>query len=356
MPRDAQSPPERAVTMTVTVVERERIDASRRAGLLSAALLGFSVWSAPAYAQDAQSTRPLVVVASFSILADLAREVGGPAVVVTGLAGPNADPHAYQPSPSDLQRVAQADLVLVNGLGFEGWLDRLVANAGTQGRIVVASDGVDVRRVGAKTDPHAWQSPAQARRYVDNIEAALLRALRERAAPEPMLAGVRERAQAYRARLVALDRDIRVHLDSVPADTRRAITAHGAFGYFGRDYGITFTSLQGWTPDGEASAGQLARVIRQVRAQRAVALFAENTSDSRLLQRVADESGVAIGGTLYADALSAPGGRADTYLRLVAHNARTITDALQRGIASTGAAPRAAPDRSPTTTLTEKPR
>jgi zinc/manganese transport system substrate-binding protein len=321
--------------------------------------LGGSVAQAvPAAWQDPAAPRPLQVVASFSILADLAREVGGPAVAVTALAGPNADPHAYQPSPSDLQRVAQADLVLVNGLGFEAWLDRLLANAGPRGAVVVASDGIDVRRVGPIADPHAWQSPAQARRYVDNIEAALLRTLADRPSPpsDAVLAGVRERAAAYRERLAALDRDIRRLLANLPADTRRAITAHSAFGYFGRDYGVTFTSLQGWSPDSEASAGALARVIRQVRAQRAVALFAENTSDSRLLQRVADESGIAIGGTLYADALSLPGGRADTYLRLVAHNARTITDALQRGVASTGATARTAADRSPPPTPPEKTR
>lgn len=277
---------------------------------------------------------PLQVVATFSILADLAREVAGSAAQVASLAGPNADPHSYQPSPADVQRLARADLLLVNGLGFEGWLDRLVASATPRGPVVVASAGVDVRQVGPQADPHAWQSPAQVRRYVDNIEAALLQALAARGAPAARADEVRRRAADYRERLARLDREIRDAVATVPETSRRAITAHGAFGYFGRDYGIVFTGLHGWAPDAEASAGQLARLIRQVRAQRAVALFAENTGDPRLLQRVADEAGIAIGGTLYADALSAPGGPADTYLRLATHNARTITDALRRGAAT----------------------
>jgi zinc/manganese transport system substrate-binding protein len=283
----------------------------------------------PAAAEGTRSS-PLQVVASFSILADLAREIAGPAAQVASLAGPNADPHAWQPAPSDLQRVARADLLLVNGLGFEGWLDRLLANARPRGRVVVSTERVEVRHVGPHPDPHAWQSPAQARHYVDAIEVALLAALALRGADPATMAGVRARAVDLRARLDGLDREIRRAVDAVPPEARRAVTAHGAFGYFGRDYGITFIALHGAVPDAEASAGQLARLIRQVRAQRATALFAESTSDPRLMTQVAAEAGIAIGGTLYADALTPPGGEADTALKLLTHNARTITAALQR--------------------------
>ncbi len=325
----------RRPSASVVQAEPPRRPGRRRwlATLAGASLAAVGVATATAAATPGlpRSAAPVQVVASFSILADLTREIGGSTVQVTTLAGANADPHAYQPSPSDVQRLARADLLLVNGLGFEGWLDRLVANAAPRGRVVVASDGIAVRQLGPLADPHAWQSPAQVLRYVDNIEAAVLQALAERGAPATRAAEVRSRAADYRARLQRLDREIREALSPVPEASRRAITAHGAFGYFGRDYGITFTGLHGFTPDAEASAGQLARMIRQVRAQRAVALFAENTSDPRLLQRVAEEAGVTIGGTLYADALSGPGGPADTYLRLATHNARTITEALRRG-------------------------
>ncbi len=293
---------------------------------------------AQASAGGGSAGKPLLIIASFSILADMAREVAGDSARVTSLAGPNTDPHAYQPSPADVQRLAQADLVIVNGLNFEGWLDRLVANADLRGRVVMASDGVEPRRIGTQADPHAWQSPAQGRHYVSTIEAAVLRALQERHATVDTLAAVRQRAAAYRDRIDQLDRDIRARLAPIPVGERRAITSHGAFGYLGRDYGINLTPLQAGAPESELSAGQLARVIRQVRSLRAVALFAENTSDRRMLQRVADEAGVAIGGILYSDALSPAGGGADTYLRLLAHNARTIADALQQAASASNLA------------------
>lgn len=302
--------------------------AAGTAGSLLGLGLGMGT-SGPAAAQAGtpHPAAPLQVVASFSILADLARQLAGGLAGVQSLAGANADAHSYQPTPSDVQRLTRADLILVNGLGFEPWLERLRAGTPLRGRVVVASQGVDERRIGPVADPHAWLSPLQGRHYVDNLEAALLQALGPSgAALEP----IRQRAAELRDRLAALDRDIRRTLDPLPAEARRVITTHGGFGYFARDYGLSITPLVAGTGDTEASAGQLARVIRQIRSQRAVALFAENTVDTRLLQRVSEETGVAIGGTLYGDALSAPDGPAPGYLQLVAHNARTLTAALQR--------------------------
>jgi zinc/manganese transport system substrate-binding protein len=292
--------------------------------------VGPSVGSGP----DASPSHKLKVVASFSILADMVRQIAGPAAEVSSLASVGADPHAYSPAPSDVQRLAAADLVVVNGLGFEGWIDRLVTNAGAQTKLLVASTGIEVRQVGRQADPHAWQSPRQAQRYIDNLQAGLLQALGGDAAVGPRAAWqaeMRHRAQHLRQQLQQLDQQTQQAIGQVPADARRAITAHNAFGYFGRDYGVVFTSLHGVSPEAEASAAQMARVVRHVRAQKVGALFGEATSDSRLLQRVADEAGIAVVGSLYADALSAPGGRAETYLQLVAHNARTITEGLQRG-------------------------
>ncbi len=321
---------------------------NRRSALAGAGALasGWLGWPGAAGTARAATTAPagagpLQLVASFSILADIARQLvedppaplaqaGEPAaakaaIQVHALAGADEDVHSHQPSPSDIQRLTRADLVLVNGLGFEPWLDRLQAGASWGQRLVVASRGVEERRVGPVADPHAWLSPRQGSQYVSNIADALARSLGPSTAPALQ---VLRRADELRARLATLDQDIRRVLEPVPAESRRLITTHGSFGYFARDYGLTITPLVAGAGESEVTAGQMARMIRQIRAQRAVALFAENTMDARLLQRVADETGVAIGGTLYGDALSGRDGPAPNYLRLLAHNARTITQAL----------------------------
>jgi zinc/manganese transport system substrate-binding protein len=304
----------------------------RRRWLQRLALAGAAgAWAVSRPARAAEPA-PLSVMASFSILADMTREVAGPWAQVGSMVAANADAHGFQPTPADVQRLARADLVIVNGLRFEGWLDRLVASAGYRGVVVSASDGVEVRRVGPVADPHAWQSLQRARRYVDNIANGLVAAARDRLPPGAAAAlesGVQQRASAYAVRLDELDTRIRGWFAAIPRDSRRVITAHGAFGYFGDDYGITFTALGGWSTGGEASAASVARLVRQVRAQRVTALFAENISDRRLLMRVAEETGAALGGVLYSDALGPAGGPADTYLKLVEHNARTIVQALQ---------------------------
>jgi zinc/manganese transport system substrate-binding protein len=265
---------------------------------------------------------PLRVVASFSILADLLREVGGAAVEVASLVGPDADAHVYQPSPTDARRLAAADLVVVNGLGFEGWLDRLVRASGYRGRVAVASEGVTPRRIGAGPDPHAWQDLGLARRYVANLGRALA-ALRPAAA-----ADTTARATAYLTRLDALDRRVRERLARVPRERRRVVTSHDAFGYFGAAYGIDFLAPQGMSTDSEASAAAVAGLIRQIRREGVRAVFVENVTDPRLIERIAREGGVKVGGRLYSDALSAPGGPADSYLKLFAHNAEAIATAL----------------------------
>lgn len=276
-------------------------------------------------AVDAQTAaRPLRVVASFSILADLVANVGGPDVEVHALVGRDADAHVFQPAPADVKRVAQADLVVVNGLHYEGWLTRLVQTAGFKGPVLVCSDGLTPRRTGPDPDPHAWQDLASARHYVARIRDALVQA---RPAQADTL---RRRAADYTAQIDALDRQTRADFAALPADRRRVVTSHDAFGYFAAAYGIEFLTAQRWNTDSEPSAADVARLIRQIRAQRAAALFVENISDPRLMQRVAQESGAVVGGTLYSDALSAPGTAADTYLKLFRHNAQTLLAGLRR--------------------------
>lgn len=274
--------------------------------------------TAPARAADA----PLKVVATFSILGDMVREVAGDAAQVTTLVGPNGDAHVYEPTPADAKRIAQADLVVVNGLQFEGWIERLMRSAGVKRAPVVASQGIKPRLLEGHADPHAWQSLANARRYVNNIRAALV------AARPAQAASIDARAANYLQRIDALDKAAKDRFAALPAERRRIITTHDAFGYFAEAYGITFLSPQRWNTESEPSAADVARVIRQVKAQKAHALFVENMTDRRMMDRVAQETGAVVGGTLYADALSAPGTAGDTYLRLVAHNVEAIAVAL----------------------------
>lgn len=275
----------------------------------------------PVFAQST-TQRPLRVVASFSILADMAREIGGSAVEVAALVGPDSDAHVFQPSPADARRLANAELVVVNGLGFEGWMDRLVRSSGYRGPVLVASEGVPVRRMGREPDPHAWQDLANAQRYAANLRDAMARA-RPASAAE-----IGQRCASYIERLQALDREVRARFDAVPRQRRRAISSHDAFGYFGAAYGIEFLAPQGMNTDSEASAASVARLIDQIRREDVRAVFVENISDPRLVQRIAREGGGIVGGRLYSDALSAPGTEADTYLKLFAHNATTIASAL----------------------------
>ena len=262
------------------------------------------------------------IVVSFSLLADIVRQIAPPAFEVQALVGPDADAHVFEPRPADARRLAEADLVVVNGLGFEGWIDRLIKASGYRGTVVVASRDVQPRSVGGGIDPHAWQDLARTQRYGATLAAALVDRWPAQAAV------VRQRAADYDARLAALDADVRQRLAAVPREQRRVITSHDAFGYFGAAYGVDFLAPQGWNTHSEPSAAAVARLIQQIRQQRVRALFVENISDPRLLERIARDSGARLGGTLYSDALSAPGGPASTYLDLFAHNARTIASAL----------------------------
>jgi zinc/manganese transport system substrate-binding protein len=271
----------------------------------------------------AQGAAPRVV-ASFSILADMARELAPAAAQVTALVGPDADAHVYEPRPADVKRLAQADLVVINGLGFEGWIERMVKVSGYRGTVAVASQGIEpLRGSHHGVDPHAWQDLARARRYAANISAAFAQKWPDQQDD------IARRGADYQARIDRLDAQVREWLGAVPRAQRRVITSHDAFGYFGAAYGVDFLAPQGWSTHSEPSAAAVARLIRQIKQDGVRAVFIENISDPRLVQRIAHESGVRVGGTLYSDALSKPDGPAPTYLRLIEHNARSLAAALQ---------------------------
>ncbi|NYZ15114.1 zinc ABC transporter solute-binding protein [Azospirillum sp. RWY-5-1] len=297
----------------------------RRTLVAALAAVAVALAALPALAE------PLKVVTSFSILGDMVRQIGGDAVAVTTLVGADGDAHVYEPTPADARAVAAADVVVVNGLGFEGWMGRLVKAAGYKGPVVFATRGIKPIKGDHDhghdhgEDPHAWQSVGNARIYADNIVAGLVDA-----APA-MADGLRAGHAAYTSELNALDRDIKAALAPVPKVDRRIVTSHDAFGYYARAYGVTFLAPVGISTEAEPSAGDVARLIRQMKKEKARAVFVESIADPRLLEQIARETGARIGGRVYSDALSGPEGPAPSYVAMMRHNTRLFVEALKPG-------------------------
>lgn len=288
---------------------------------------------------------PLRVVTTFSILADIVKNIGGEDVAVTSLVGADGDAHVYEPTPADAKAVGNAQLVVVNGLGFEGWIDRLVQSAAYRGEVVVASQGVTPRHMApeqhaqdkpkhgekksdghahGEMDPHAWQDLANGQRYVNNITAALAKVDPARAE------AYKKRGDAYLAQLREAEQWVRTQLATIPPTRRRVITSHDAFGYFGAAYGVEFLAPVGWNTENEPSAQQIATLIRQIKKVGTRALFVENMSDPRLLKRIADEAGGVVGGTLYSDALAPAGKPGDSYIGLFRYNVPALVAAMAK--------------------------
>ena len=360
---------------------------TRRTLLTSAAALVAFAFATPAVAQ---SSEPIPVVATFSILGDMVARVGGEHVAVTTLVGPDGDSHVYQPTPADARSVSEARLLIVNGLEFEGWIDRLVDASGFTGRRVVATDGIEPiayddhndhhddhakeehahdhgedehahdhdkdehahdhgkdehahdhdkdEHAHDKHDEHAGHGHAghdhgafdpHAWQSLQNAVTYVdnITAALAKADPANAATYYGNRA-AYVAEIEALDAEIRGIVAGLPADHRTVVTSHDAFQYFGRDYGLMFLAPQGVSTEAEASAKDVARLIEQMRDEGISAVFIENITDARLLEQIANETGASIGGTLYPGALSGPDGPAPTYLDMMRHNATTLAAAL----------------------------
>ena len=354
-------------------------------GWMAATLMtGATLTTVSGTAQAAPANGPLPVVASFSILGDMVREIGGAHVQVDTLVGRNGDAHGYEPTPQDARRLGGAKVLIVNGLGFESWLPRLQQASGFKGTVVAVSDGIKVRAfnddgddhdhdhdhgsdkdknkaghdhgstaagkahahahapsaqagVGQKkdahdhdhdhdhgpNDPHAWQSLANGAIYARNIAAALV------AADPAHAQDYKTRADAYIARVNALDARLRSEFAAIDPKRRKLVTSHDAFGYFGDAYGVTFIPVAGVSTSAEPSAADLARIVKQVRSEQVSAVFLENISSPRLAEQIARETGAKMGGTLYSDALAAEGEPAGTYLGMFEWNARQLLDALR---------------------------
>jgi zinc/manganese transport system substrate-binding protein len=285
----------------------------------------------------AVAAEPLKVVASFSILGDMVQEIGKEHVAVTTLVGPDGDAHVYEPTPADASSIAAADLLVVNGLDFETWLPRLVAASGFEGAEVVATEGIEPRAFDdhhadhgegghhhdhGSNDPHAWQSLANGVIYARNIAAALAEADPDNAA------AYGANAAAYIASLEALDTTVKAAFAAIPAERRKIVTSHDAFGYFGAAYGIEFIAPTGISTEAEASAADVARIIDQIRAEHITAVFVENITNPRLIEQIAAETGATLGGELFSDALSGDDGPAPTYVKMFEYNTRQLTKAL----------------------------
>lgn len=264
----------------------------------------------------------LDVVASFSILGDMVEQVAGDKATVTTIVGPDADAHLYQPNTGDAVAVAEADLVIINGMGFETWSAQLIETSGTKAAVAVATDGITPLLVDGEVDPHAWNSLENGLVYVNNIEAALS------AASPADAATFRANADAYRAKLNALHNRALADIAKLPEQKRVVVTAHDAFGYLETAYGLTFLAPQGIDTDAEPSAKDLAELIAFLNETGAGALFVENIANADLIAQISRETGINIGGRIYSDALSVKGSPATSYLAMFTHNLELLTKTL----------------------------
>lgn len=318
-----------------TIETRKCKGITSRRLFMGALLVGFAV--APGIAL-AQAGAKLKVVASFTILADITRQVAGERATVTSLVGPNGDAHVYRATPADAKTLREADIVVVNGLGFEGFMPRLIASSGTKASIVTATKGLKPLEIKAsdghghghshghshgKHDPHAWQSIDAVKLFVANIRDGLI--ARDPAGTETYKAN----ATTYLASLDALKSELNGLIAAIPPERRVIVTNHDAFGYFGRDFGFRMEAVQGISTESEPSARDVARIIRIVKEKRARAVFVENMTDPRIGEQLAKETGAKLGGTLYSDALTDEKGPAPTYLALMRHNATMLAAALK---------------------------
>jgi zinc/manganese transport system substrate-binding protein len=267
----------------------------------------------------------LKIVASFSILGDIAARIAGDRVELKILVGPGGDAHVFEPTPADARSVAQARIFLINGLNYEPWAERLLTSTKSRATLVVATTGIDPLTFRTGADPHAWQDVRNAMVYAENITRTLV------AADKPNAVVYKANAVAYIDELRKLDAEIRACFAAIPAVRRRVITTHDAFAYFGRAYAVEFIAPLGTSTEEQVSAKEVAVLISQIKREKITAAFVENVSDPRLIRQIAHETGVRLGGTLYSDALSAKDGAAPTYIALMRHNAKLLTDAMTQG-------------------------
>ena len=276
----------------------------------------------PAYSQD----RAIKVVTSFSVLDDLIRQIGGNRVEVKALVGPNQDAHSFSPNPKDAISVKNADLVVMNGLGFDAWSERLIKSSGYKGEIVIATKGVEPIKSSegghSSVDPHAFQDIKNVKLYVSNICDALIKL-------DPKSQALFEANKTrYIQELDSLDGEIKSAYASIPKEQRRVVTSHDALGYYGKAYNIVFLAPNGLSNEVEPNAKKISMLIRQIKADNIKAVFVENLKNNRVIEQISKETNVTIGGPLFSDALS-NGPPAGTYIDMMRNNTKLISQALK---------------------------
>lgn len=289
----------------------------------------FSIFPFSAFAHN-----KIRVIASFSILADLIKNVAGNHISLTTFVGPNASTHIYEPTPRDAQALKNAHIIFINGLHLEGFIDRLIIASGTKARLVKVSANISPlenknhehnaqrHHYHGNLDPHAWQAISNVEIYVKNIATAFCEI------DEKSCTSYSKNAESYIQKLKAMQEALKNKIATIPKDKRIIITSHDAFGYFAQEYDFTILAPQNASTEAEATAADVAKLIKQIKANKATALFVENISNPRLIKQISKETGLKIGGTLYSDALSNENGPAATYLDMMEHNVKTIIEAI----------------------------
>ena len=284
----------------------------------------FAIFALIIFASMSVASAKIKVVSTFSILGDMVQNIGGNNIELTTLVGANGDGHVYEPTPADAKSVAAADVVFVNGLGFEGWINRLVKASGYKGKVIVATKGIKELKFEGELDPHAWQDLSNGRIYIKNIKNALIDV-------DPNNSDIyKKNFIAYDKILESMDKLTKDRFADIPKKNRKVITSHDAFLYFGRAYGIDFRSPVGVTTESEPSAGELAELITEMRKDNIKALFTENITDPRLIKQLAKEVNAQIGGTLYSDALSDNSEPANTYINMFKYNVNALATILSK--------------------------
>jgi len=288
-------------------------------------LIAFCLFSLLALAPVYAEAKPLSVVTTFSILGDFVKQVGGDDIDLKILVGPDADAHAYTPTPEDSKALAHADLFIQNGLGFEGWVSRLAYASGYKGPVVTVGESLAAPAKSEDKitdDPHAWQNVSNARLYVKTIAAALGKAMPEKASE------FNARATAYDAKLEELDAWVKSEIGWVSAPKRKIITNHDAFGYFGAAYGITFISPQGVSTEVEPTAWRVAKLVEQIKAEKIKRVFIENMANPKLMTQLAKDAGASLGKPVYSDSLSGANGPAPDFISMIRYNVVQFTQAM----------------------------
>lgn len=269
----------------------------------------------------------LKIVASASMISDIANNVIGDLHDIEMIVPIGGDPHLHEPTPSNARQVASADLILINGLTFEGWITELIDNSGTEGRVITVTDGVNVlssETYQNSADPHAWMDAANGIIYAENIKSAISKLDPDNATTYS------SNFENYKAKLNALDQEILQSIKTIPSNQRVLITSHDAFQYYGRKYGIRLEAIMGISTEAEAQTADIIRVNKVIRENNVPALFIESTINPKLIQQLASDNDVSIGGSLFADSLGDKKTEASTYIDMLRYNTKTIVEALRK--------------------------